>query len=297
MLKHPTSATVTSLRCCDQGASVARKFRRGPSFPRSSERENSSSVHPLASGGASNKNARLRARPKLHAPLDRIPTSQVLTGRETWDRLDRPIQMSIVGGRQRGGDEGGQGGAPPNLPPRSCSTPRSTSSAPRAIRPPGSRTSAPRRASPRAHSSIISRSKEACAVAAAAHFAANADALFDAAPYTRLRRPARPRARLRRVPQGDPRGRPAAVHLPARDDGAGGLRHPSRHPRGLRPLYQRARRRGSRPTSPRRKRFMRPPRNGTPRARPCFPRRCCRAPSSSPRPNPAQKSPPTASII
>jgi TetR/AcrR family transcriptional regulator, transcriptional repressor for nem operon len=29
-------------------------------------------------------------------------------------------------------------------------------------------------------------SKEACAIAAAAHFAANADALFDAAPYTRL---------------------------------------------------------------------------------------------------------------
>jgi TetR/AcrR family transcriptional repressor of nem operon len=29
-------------------------------------------------------------------------------------------------------------------------------------------------------------SKEACAVAAAAHFAANAEALFDAAPYTRL---------------------------------------------------------------------------------------------------------------
>ena len=32
-------------------------------------------------------------------------------------------------------------------------------------------------------------SKEACAVAAAAHFAANADALFDAAPYTRLADP------------------------------------------------------------------------------------------------------------
>ncbi len=31
--------------------------------------------------------------------------------------------------------------------------------------------------------------KEACAVAAAAHFAANADALFDAAPYTRLSDP------------------------------------------------------------------------------------------------------------
>ncbi len=36
-------------------------------------------------------------------------------------------------------------------------------------------------------------SKEACAVAAAAHFAANADALFDAAPYTRL---VDPRARV-----------------------------------------------------------------------------------------------------
>jgi TetR/AcrR family transcriptional regulator, transcriptional repressor for nem operon len=35
-------------------------------------------------------------------------------------------------------------------------------------------------------------SKEACAVAAAAHFAARADAMFDAAPYTRL---ADPRAR------------------------------------------------------------------------------------------------------
>src|SRR5271157_3836973 len=32
-------------------------------------------------------------------------------------------------------------------------------------------------------------SKEACAVAAAAHFAANAAALFDAAPYTRLADP------------------------------------------------------------------------------------------------------------
>ncbi len=32
-------------------------------------------------------------------------------------------------------------------------------------------------------------SKEACAVAAAAHFAANAEALFDAAPYTRLSDP------------------------------------------------------------------------------------------------------------
>ncbi len=32
-------------------------------------------------------------------------------------------------------------------------------------------------------------SKEACAIAAAAHFAANADALFDAAPYTRLADP------------------------------------------------------------------------------------------------------------
>ena len=36
-------------------------------------------------------------------------------------------------------------------------------------------------------------SKEACAVAAAAHFAARADAIFDAAPYTRL---ADPRARV-----------------------------------------------------------------------------------------------------
>ncbi len=36
-------------------------------------------------------------------------------------------------------------------------------------------------------------SKEACAVAAAAHFAANADALFDAAPYSRL---PDPRARV-----------------------------------------------------------------------------------------------------
>jgi TetR/AcrR family transcriptional repressor of nem operon len=36
-------------------------------------------------------------------------------------------------------------------------------------------------------------SKEACAVAAAAHFAANADAIFDAAPYSRL---ADPRARV-----------------------------------------------------------------------------------------------------
>jgi TetR/AcrR family transcriptional repressor of nem operon len=36
-------------------------------------------------------------------------------------------------------------------------------------------------------------SKEACAVAAAAHFAAKADALFDAAPYSRL---ADPRARV-----------------------------------------------------------------------------------------------------
>lgn len=35
--------------------------------------------------------------------------------------------------------------------------------------------------------------KEACAVAAAAHFAANADAIFDAAPYARL---ADPRARV-----------------------------------------------------------------------------------------------------
>src|SRR5271165_6774172 len=36
-------------------------------------------------------------------------------------------------------------------------------------------------------------SKEACALAAAAHFAANADAIFDAAPYSRL---ADPRARV-----------------------------------------------------------------------------------------------------
>ena len=36
-------------------------------------------------------------------------------------------------------------------------------------------------------------SKEACAIAAAAHFAANADALFDAAPYSRL---PDPRARV-----------------------------------------------------------------------------------------------------
>ena len=36
-------------------------------------------------------------------------------------------------------------------------------------------------------------SKEACAIAAAAHFAANADALFDAAPYSRL---ADPRSRV-----------------------------------------------------------------------------------------------------
>ena len=71
-------------------------------------------------------------------------------------------------------------------------------------------------------------SKEACAVAAAAHFAANADALFDAAPYTRLSDPARPGACLRRFPQGDPSGRVAAGHLPARHDGAGGLRpHPA----------------------------------------------------------------------
>ena len=46
-------------------------------------------------------------------------------------------------------------------------------------------------------------SKEACAIAAAAHFAANADAMFDAAPYSLLPDPSA-RARLRRVPQGDP---------------------------------------------------------------------------------------------
>ncbi len=85
-------------------------------------------------------------------------------------------------------------------------------------------------------------SKEACAIAAAAHFAANADAIFDAAPYSHL-----PDARARVLGYVDFRkailqGELAAVHLPPRHDGAGGLRFAPRHSRRVRPLHQRARR-------------------------------------------------------
>ena len=85
-------------------------------------------------------------------------------------------------------------------------------------------------------------SKEACAIAAAAHFAAQRRR---AVRRRALQPPAGPegaRARLHRFPQGDPSGRTAAVHLPPRHDGAGGLRLASRHSRRLRPLHQRARR-------------------------------------------------------
>ena len=67
------------------------------------------------------------------------------------------------------------------------------SSARRAIRPPASRTSAPRPGLTKGAFFHHFASKEACAVAAAAHFAARADAIFDAARYTRL---ADPRARV-----------------------------------------------------------------------------------------------------
>ena len=107
-------------------------------------------------------------------------------------------------------------------------------------------------------------SKEACAIAAAAQFAARADALFDAAPYGALPDPRAARARLHRFPQGHSAGRAAAVHLPARHDGAGGLRDPPRHPPGLRPLHQRARRPAGSATSPPPRRSTRPTANWRP---------------------------------
>ena len=70
-------------------------------------------------------------------------------------------------------------------------------------------------------------SKEACAIAAAAHFAANADALFDAAPYSHL-----PDARARVLGYVDFRKAILQGDLPEftclRHNGAGGLRsHPA----------------------------------------------------------------------
>ena len=85
-------------------------------------------------------------------------------------------------------------------------------------------------------------SKEACAIAAAAHFAANADAMFDAAPYSLL---PDPRARV----LGYVEFRKAILkgELPQFTCLLGTMvqeayEFPSGHPGGLRPLYRRARR-------------------------------------------------------
>src|SRR5687768_12296336 len=59
-------------------------------------------------------------------------------------------------------------------------------------------------------------SKEDLAVAAAEHFAGRADALFASARLPRARRPAGPRARVRRFPHLAAARRPAGHHLPAR---------------------------------------------------------------------------------
>ena len=85
-------------------------------------------------------------------------------------------------------------------------------------------------------------SKEACAIAAAAHFAANADAVFDAAPYSRL-----PDARARVLGYVDFRKAILQGELPQFTCLLGTMVQEaydfaSRHSRRLRPLHQRARR-------------------------------------------------------
>ena len=85
-------------------------------------------------------------------------------------------------------------------------------------------------------------SKEACAIAAAAHFAANADALFDAAPYSRL---PDPRARVlgyvdfrKAILQGDLPQFTCLLGTMVQE----AYDFSSGHSRRLRPLHQRARR-------------------------------------------------------
>ena len=85
-------------------------------------------------------------------------------------------------------------------------------------------------------------SKEDCAIAAAAHFAANADALFDAAPYSFL-----PDPRARVLGYVDFRKAILQGELPQFTCLLGTMVQeaydsPSGDPRGLRPLHQRARR-------------------------------------------------------
>ena len=137
------------------------------------------------------------------------------------------------------------------------------------------------------------KSKEDLAVAAADYWSETTAAFFASAPYHAPRRPAAAPARLHRFPQGDPHRRHPRVHLPRRHHGAGDVRDQSL-PSAMRvPAPSSSMPKRSRPTSPRQSAARAVyARRGAPRASRCTPRRCCRAPSSSPRPKAARRSPP-----
>ena len=139
-------------------------------------------------------------------------------------------------------------------------------------------------------------SKEACAIAAAAHFAANADALFDAAPYSLL-----PDPRARVLGYVDFRKAILQGELPQFTCLLGTMVQEAYDPirRSGRPAtaISASMRGGLLPTSPRPRRATRPRPHGRQKA-PRFTRRpSSRAPSFSPRLSMVRKSPPTASII
>ena len=137
-------------------------------------------------------------------------------------------------------------------------------------------------------------SKEACAVAAAAHFAANADAIFDAAPYRSL---ADPRARVlgyvdfrKAILRGDLAQFTCLLGTMVQEayDTHPAIREACDRFIGEHAARLEADLAGRRPST----RLTRIGARGAPR---CFPRRCCKARSSSPRRSTGRRSPPTAS--
>jgi AcrR family transcriptional regulator len=138
-------------------------------------------------------------------------------------------------------------------------------------------------------------SKEACAIAAAAHFAANADALFDAAPYTLL-----PDPRDRMLGYIDFRKAILLGDLPQFTCLLGTMvqeaydTHPAIRAACDRYINTPS---DSRPTSRKRRRSMRPKRTGRRRAPRSSRRPCSRAGSCSPRRSTARKSPQTVLTI
>ena len=139
-------------------------------------------------------------------------------------------------------------------------------------------------------------SKEACAIAAAAHFAARADALFDAAPYSALPDPA-----ARALGYIDFRKAFLQGELPQFTCLLGTMvqeayeTHPSIRQACDRYISEHADRLVGDLAAA--KALYAPKRTGGRRAWRCTRRPCCRAPLSSPRPSTALKSPSNASTI